>query len=326
MTVSTPAARRLPHDRVLLARTKLAYIHLHNLLTDAKRDRTGRVDGYVAVWLPDEFVLLFLRNGELVNAVGVEGGLAKPLAIADALARVPAAPEFGEILFHEATPELLGCVYRALLSPPVPWKPEVTPNDPRSLFPHLKEDSFTGIVEIIARDTANYLVLREGLIELTFLCDDGSERSEQLARLFGLEGRPSRAVVRRWIGNAKLPAQAPPALLAVYRELMGRVTGELNVAGVATAQAIAEKAREALVVTQPVLKHFTTGSAPVSDPVAEAATVTNAVAAWVTATLRQALPGRETDAARLLGAAARDRRHLLQAAGFVSAVPWPIPW
>ena len=47
------ASLRYPHERVLLARTKLAYVHLRNLISDAKRDRAARVFGYVAIWLPD---------------------------------------------------------------------------------------------------------------------------------------------------------------------------------------------------------------------------------------------------------------------------------
>jgi hypothetical protein len=52
---------RFPHERVLLPRTKLAYVHLRNLLTDAKRERAARVFGYVAIWLPEEVVLLYIQ-------------------------------------------------------------------------------------------------------------------------------------------------------------------------------------------------------------------------------------------------------------------------
>ena len=48
-----------------LPRTRLAYVHLRNLLTDAKRDRSARVSGYVAIWLPEEFLVLYLQRGEL---------------------------------------------------------------------------------------------------------------------------------------------------------------------------------------------------------------------------------------------------------------------
>ena len=52
------AGVRYPYTRVLLHRTRLAYAHLRNLLSDAKRDRVARVSGYVAIWLADELVLL----------------------------------------------------------------------------------------------------------------------------------------------------------------------------------------------------------------------------------------------------------------------------
>jgi hypothetical protein len=60
------AGLRFPYTRVMLARTRLAYVHLPNLLSDAKRDRSARLSGYVAVWLPEEFVVLYLLDGEVV--------------------------------------------------------------------------------------------------------------------------------------------------------------------------------------------------------------------------------------------------------------------
>ena len=73
------AGMRFPFSRVLLPRTRLAYVHLRNLLTDAKRDRAARVSGYVAIWLPDELILLYMQRGEVVNATACDGaGRATP--------------------------------------------------------------------------------------------------------------------------------------------------------------------------------------------------------------------------------------------------------
>src|SRR5882672_1752865 len=58
-----------PHHRVHVHRTRLSFIHLDNLLHYAKIDRDGRLDGYVAAYLPDSVILLFLRRGEVINAV-----------------------------------------------------------------------------------------------------------------------------------------------------------------------------------------------------------------------------------------------------------------
>jgi len=65
------AELRFPSGRVHIPRTRLAFIHLDNLLHFAKADRDGRVDGFVVAYLPDEVVLLLLRTGEPVNAVAI---------------------------------------------------------------------------------------------------------------------------------------------------------------------------------------------------------------------------------------------------------------
>src|SRR3954471_8323035 len=93
------AGLRYPFTRVLLPRTRLAYIHLRNLLTDAKRDRSARISGYVAIWLPEEFLVLYLQKGELVNATVSDGKTFTGIAINAAVEKVPTEPEYGEICF-----------------------------------------------------------------------------------------------------------------------------------------------------------------------------------------------------------------------------------
>src|SRR5262249_15050832 len=98
---ASSATLRFPYTRVLLPRTRLAYVHLRNLLTDAKRDRAARISGYVAVSLPDELVTLYLLGGEVATATVRDGRGARAVAIASALEAVPTEPEYGEICFHE---------------------------------------------------------------------------------------------------------------------------------------------------------------------------------------------------------------------------------
>src|SRR5687768_10935019 len=105
------ASVRFPFARVLLPRTRLAYVHLRNLLTDAKRDRAARVSGYVVVWLLDEIVTLYLQQGEVVNATTYDGRTYAVVPIATAIAKVPPEPEYGEICFHEAEDEQLSCMF-----------------------------------------------------------------------------------------------------------------------------------------------------------------------------------------------------------------------
>ena len=46
----------------------------------------------------------------------------------------------------------------------------------------------------------------------------------------------------------------------------------------------------------------------------------------MTATVREALDGDDEAARSAVKVAARDRRHMLHAAGFLSALPWEIEW
>src|SRR5882672_2971350 len=59
---------QFPQVNRQIHRTRLAFVHLDNLLAFAKRDRDGRVDGYVAAYLPDECLLLLDRKSTRLNS------------------------------------------------------------------------------------------------------------------------------------------------------------------------------------------------------------------------------------------------------------------
>lgn len=317
---------RFPHSRVLLPRTKLAYIHLGNLLTDAKRDRAARVFGYVAVWLPDELLFLYLQEGEVVNATGTTDGVHyESLPIAEAIARVPSAAEYGAICFHEAPDEQLACMFAAQCTPDEGWPPGVQPREPAGLFPYLNAQMYDGVVEIVADDCVNYLVFRNGMVQRAFLSGrPGATLAEQTATLF--EGDPTRRRVRRWPVPPPLPVQAPPPLIAAYRELVASLVGRLVAAGSDGAPAIAEHARRSLVAAHPCLESFALNGARVRDPVVDAPTLTAGLAAWVSELLWTAGPSADVSPESLLAELTRERRHMFQSSGFCDALPWRVAW
>src|SRR5256885_2070668 len=80
-----------PQVNRLIHRTRLAFIHLDNLLAFGKRDRDGRVDGYLTAHLPDECLLVFFRKGEAVNAASLHSSGRQGVTIPEAAKRVRAA-------------------------------------------------------------------------------------------------------------------------------------------------------------------------------------------------------------------------------------------
>ena len=102
---------QFPQVSRLIHRTRLAFIHLDNLLSYAKRDRDGRVDGYLCAHVPDGCLLLFFRKGEPVNAAAFEASGREVITIPEALRRMRAENERGDLTYCAAPMEQLAAEY-----------------------------------------------------------------------------------------------------------------------------------------------------------------------------------------------------------------------
>jgi hypothetical protein len=321
------AAIRFPYERILLPRTKLAYVHLRNLLTDAKRDRTARVFGYVAIWLPEEFLLLYLQEGEPVNATCFEGEGYQAIPISEAIARVPTEPELGEVCFHEADDEQLACMFTAQLALPEAWPAELDPGNPKVLFPYLMSTTFDGMVQIIVDGAVSFLILRDGKVERGYLSDGlKGPLADRVKRLFASNSAKAPLKVERWPVPPPLPVQASPSMVKIYRELSKQLIQKLVVGGGDSVSEIAEFARLLMLPHHRCLASFTALGEPVKDPIVDADTLTTAMRAWVTEILWASVGLEISTPEALLGELMRERRHMLQSAGFFDGMPWKPKW
>src|SRR5256884_4473641 len=121
-----------PQVSRLIHRTRLAFIHLDNLLAFGKRDRDGRVDGYIAAYLPEECLLLFFRKGEAVNAASLDTTGRQVITITEALKRMRAEVERGELAYSAAPMEQLAWMYQSCAAP-VEMR-TVDPGQPGAVF------------------------------------------------------------------------------------------------------------------------------------------------------------------------------------------------
>ena len=321
----TPTALRFPYGRVVLPRTRLAYIHLRNLLSDAKRDRAGRITGYVAVSLLDELVVFYLLRGEVATATVRSPGGAQPIAIASALDKIPHEPEYGEICFHEADEEQLACMFASHAVLPEPWPDSMVPHDPAALFPFLVSTTFDGMLEVVANENVNYLLFRNGTVARTFLASGPHGTVvDRVAKLFSREGRVGELRVSRWGMPAPLPVQAPPALVQAYRELAAALVQRLVAQGREDTATIAEHARRNLLGSHPVLASFSLSGAPTRDPITDSAMLTAGVAAWIREVLWTGLDHENTPPEALFRELTWDRRHIFQSAGLFDQMPWKV--
>lgn len=320
-------ALRYPAKRVLLHRTRLAYVHLRNLLTDAKRDRAARVYGYVAVWLPEELITLFLEEGEVVNATSsTDGERFQPIAISDAIARVPTAAEYGSICFHEAADEQLDTMFATQTGTPLPWPRELRVEDGAALLSFLYATMHDGAVEVRSDGAVHYVIVSSGSPLRGYFADGRTgDLATHLRTLAAGTGAASKPVVRLWPRAEALPAQAAPGLILAYRELMTELGKALGAQGVPHGGQVVETARRGQVAAHPLLERFSPALPTVRDPVTDTATLTRAVGAW----LAEALGGGAgfgVDPQVMLHDLTMARRHMFQAAGLFDTLPWKPQW
>ena len=317
---------RFPYERVLLQRTKLAYVHLRHLLSDAKRDRSARVFGYVAIWMPDELIVLYLQEGEVVNATRTHPDGSEAAPIGEALAAVPQEPELGEICFHECADEQLACMFQTLTSPPEPWPAEVNARDRAALFPYLMSTTFDGTVEVVSGGQVSYLIVRDGEVERAYVWGRIPVVPEEAVEKIFADQRSGPIMVRRWPVPPALPVQASAGLIKGYRELANTLVKRLIEAGQESAPVIAEHARKKLVEAHPALAHFAIGDRPMRDPSEDAELVTTAIAVWMSELIWAAMDQAEQTPEQLLAEVTRERRHMFEAAGFFDRLPWAVEW
>src|SRR3982074_1948359 len=136
-----------PQVNRLIHRTRLAFIHLDNLFAFGKRDRDGRVDGFLTAYLPDECLLLFFRKGEAVNAASLHTTGRQVITITEALKRMRAEIERGELAYSAAPMEQLAWMYQSC-AVPVEMR-NIDPREPGAFFPAFAEERTNGILELI---------------------------------------------------------------------------------------------------------------------------------------------------------------------------------
>src|SRR5207247_1423785 len=138
-----------PQVNRLIHRTRLAFIHLDTLLALGKRDRDGRVDGFITAYLPDECLLLFFRKGEAVNAASLHTTGRQVITITEALNRMRAEVERGELAYSAAPMEQLAWMYQSC-AVPVEMR-TVDASQPGAVFAGFACDKSSAILEMLSR-------------------------------------------------------------------------------------------------------------------------------------------------------------------------------
>jgi hypothetical protein len=318
-----------PASSILVARTRLAYLHIDNLISFAKRDRDGRVDAYLLGYLPDELILLFFQKGEVVTAAGIGAESRTVLPIQEAIRRLKSDPERGEAAYCAAPTEQLQMMYHACAAPAEPWL--LDSQNPEQIFPRLATESFGGGLEIISNGRVNYLTFDHGRYVNSFLYGrpETEPISAYIQTLFSRDrdGVLPALAVSGMTHAPPLPAQALPSQVRMYREVFARIAHAMEVETPADGVRRVDRATAGLIQTHPALASLL--PANTTDPASlaiSAGALTAALAGWAAALLGELEIVSPGSGPRVLRETTRDHRHVLQGAGFYDQFPWSLNW
>jgi hypothetical protein len=318
-----------PQVTRLIHRTRLAFIHLDNLLAFGKRDRDGRVDGYITAHLPDECLLLFFRKGEAVNAAALHTAGRQVVTITEALKRMRSEVERGELAYCAAPMEQLAWMYQSCA---VPVEPRVVdPTNPGALFPTLQHETVTGVLELIAEGRVSYLRFDTGRFAGGYYCD--KPEAMAVGKFLETQFRPGPSGAAPAISAvlfppaSDLPQQAPNALINTYRELYWRVVDEVEKEFPGEAKRRAQKVSGGILEQHRAIAILSAPrGAETPDAVVQPEELANALTDWS----RQLLQGVEVimpgTAPKILREATREHRYVLQSVGFYGRLPWQVTW
>ena len=318
-----------PSEQALLVRTRAAYVHLENLIAYAKRDRDAKVNAWLACYRPDETVLLFFLNGDLVNAAVMSPVGRFPVAIAEAMKHIRADTERSEIAYHAANQQTLAAMFASCGQ--APQDLGLDPSSPKTIFDNVLAKKWSGMLELISDGRVNYLAVKEGRYASGIFSDQqpSEDAKTYMSRLFVVKNAAvqPRVGVKAFDGLAALPLQATPAMVALLRQYVWDIVdlAEREMPGDAAKRA--EKIRMKLTPKHEALKSVggARGSA-FADPIVEPAAFTDGVAGWTKEFLGELEVMHPKIAPRLLKEATRDQRFQLQALGFFDRLPWKIEW
>jgi hypothetical protein len=321
---------QFPADVAYLPRTKLAYVNLPGILTDGKRDRAGRVSGYVSIQLGERCYLVFLRGGEAFNAARLQRDGRGAVALSEVVRLVATESERGEagqIGYFGASEAQLQAMLDTLVNAPVAFDQPIDVARPDQLFPHLRDRRFTGVLELSDGRRFHYVLLEEGQYRTGWFADrdPAVPAGDFIRTFFASAGANLRATP--YPSSPALPVQAGPGFVDLYRRIVGGVMRDLSqTAGRETAMGIVRRAQDEAAREHPCVAAFNvTDEGRISgDPVAAPGELTEGAAAWVTEVLIHASDNHGLDPAATLERVARDSRFVLAEHGFFNRVPWAI--
>lgn len=276
---------RFPTGTPHLQNAKLSFVNFDSILRDSKVERASKISGLITVLYPDATELLFLRQGEPVNAARFTRTDRSIIPISEAIDKAKKSP-VGTVSIYEVADELLAMILATFNTKPAVEAVDAAETEPDTVLEKFASTKFTGFVELRRGVELSYVRFDGGKpVHGYFSGRPGDEVSEEILRKYLALRDPEGGSVKLDIYEVtpERIEQATPALISLFLKMMNAMIQEY---GALVGPILAEKtlhssrelaAKEFSLLTDFVIDKDLTVS---GEPLASPDDLSRAFAAW----------------------------------------------
>ncbi len=144
--------------------TRLEFINLDNVLSAPKRERAHRISGYISIIYPDTVELIFLKEGEPINAARISQTERKIVPITEVLEKAKKATS--GMLSEYATDEIMvNLIISSIVIQPIKTNVDFSRLQPKVFIDKLKTTKFSGFIWVTSGIEESFIHFVEGEIK-----------------------------------------------------------------------------------------------------------------------------------------------------------------
>jgi len=158
---------KFPRKSAILENAKLDFVNIDNILGASKKERKSKISGYVLLKYPDSIDLIFLRDGNPINAGRFSRNARKVLPIEEVVKKAKQSTT-GLISVYETDFKVIRMIFSSIRDKPIFKEKDVSEVDIVKLIKKLIELNFNGFFEMRKGISFSYVCFEKGYAKQGF--------------------------------------------------------------------------------------------------------------------------------------------------------------
>jgi hypothetical protein len=305
-----------PKGNVILNNAPIEFVNFDNILSQAKKNREGRLMGYIEVKYPESFEYLFFKNGETISAGIIIENRLEEHPLEEVLNKAKKAHQ-GFVNIHMIDEELLNIIIAMFKEKPLFSDKKAGEIDLSILFNKFETLKFNGFLALNKSNMYSFVKFENGAPQIIYPLKKNKRKIDKETLISLLKS--DDMLISAYKGK-ETKEQVKPALIELYIKFFNSmISSFIDIVGVSLVRKTLVPAYENALQNEDILKNFAIEDnlkIAYKPFIATNEEITKAFAAWIDqfSDAIFVVLGRKTD--EIIHNSLRDYRFALKKSGF----------